>query len=140
MEYPNQTGSLCFIILLLGLNFTLWSGYSVNIVFSSFSIFLQVVVVAIRSFLCFAPSLVFWNDWCGFERNAPIPLGSRGVLVQLYWVLFNGGLEDVTPCDDFFNGGPQAVLIKPFSEQIPGLNLFVTVGDFREFCMVFSSS
>ena len=26
VEYPNQTGSFCFSILLLGLNFTLWSG------------------------------------------------------------------------------------------------------------------
>ena len=96
------------------------------------------VVVAIRSFSWLVPFLVIWN-WCGFERNLPIPLGSRSVLVQLYWVLFNGNLEDVTSGDDFSNGGPQAVLMKPFSEQIPGLNLFVTVGDFREFCVMFLS-
>ena len=98
------------------------------------------VVVAIRSSLCFAPSLVFWNDWCGFDRNAPIPLGSRGILVQLYWVFFNGGLEDVNLCDGFSNGEPQTALVKPLLEQILGLRLFATVSDFREFCMVFSSS
>ena len=96
------------------------------------------VVVVTRSSSWLVPSLVFWN-WCDFERDVPIPPGYRGVLVRLYWVLFNGDLEDVTPGDDFSNGGPQAVLMKPFSEQIPGLNLFVTVGDFREFCVMFLS-
>ena len=110
-----------------------------NIVFNIFCIFLWVVVVVTRSFSWFAPSLVIWN-WCGFERSLPIPLGRRSVLVPPYWVSFNGDLEDVTPCDDFSNGGPRAVLIKPFSEQIPGLNLFVTISDFRGFCVIFSSS
>ena len=110
-----------------------------NIVFNIFCIFLWVVVVVTRSFSWFAPSLVIWNR-CGFERNLSIPLWDRSVLVPLFWVSSHGVLEDVIPCDGFSNGGPQVVLVKPFSEQIPGLNLFVTISDFREFCVIFSSS
>ena len=59
-----------------------------------------------RLSLCVATFLISRNDWYGFERSVPIPFWSRGILVQLYWVFLNRGLEDVNLCDDFSNGGP----------------------------------